>query len=62
MKITFNAMDLFKQKSTTKWFNDKAFELTSMESKRFDKVRRENIIIKQTRSSNGGFTVSVKGY
>lgn len=62
MKITFNAMDLFKQKSTAKWFNDKAFELTSMESKRFDKVRRENIIIKQTRSSGGEFTVGAKGY
>ena len=29
------------------WFNDTAYKLESMEDRRYEKVRRENIIVKQ---------------
>lgn len=41
------------------WISDSAYKLASMEDRRYDKVRRENIIVKQTRSGNKiGFNVS----
>jgi len=42
------------------WVSHKAYEFGSMENSRYDKVRRENIIVKQTRGA-GGFTNKVRG-
>ena len=39
------------------WFSSQAYQLASMENRRYDKVRRENIIIKQTRASSGSLEV-----
>ena len=48
-----------KKKSKRSWMNDTAYDLESMRDHRFSKVRRENLIFKQRRSSGvlliGGF-------
>jgi hypothetical protein len=41
-------------------FTKHAYELTSMEERRYEKVRRENLIIKAQRS--GSFAVGVTGF
>ena len=45
----FNVTDAFsnKPKQPIQWFNDTAYKLESMEDRRYEKVRRENIIVKQ---------------
>ena len=53
-------MDMTKAKSSQAWFSDKAYSLDSMENRRYDKVRRENLIVKQKK--NGSFSVKVKGF
>ena len=42
-------------KPSQPWFSEKAYQLSSMEDRRYDKVRRENLIVKQ--KGNQGFTV-----
>jgi len=58
---TFNIAEAFsnKPKQPIQWFNDTAYKLESMEDRRYEKVRRENIIVKQI---NSGGKLSVKGY
>jgi hypothetical protein len=57
---TFNIAEAFsnKPKQPIQWFNDTAYKLESMEDRRYEKVRRENIIVKQVGS---GFTAKAKG-
>jgi adhesin/invasin len=57
----FNVTEAFsnKPKQPIQWFNDTAYKLESMEDRRYEKVRRENIIVKQVK--NTGFTNTVKG-
>ncbi len=43
----------------TKLIQDQAYELVSMEDKKLEKVRRENIILKKKGS---GFTVTASGF
>jgi hypothetical protein len=42
-------------KPSQPWFSERAYQLSSMEDRRYDKVRRENLIVKQKR--NQSFTV-----
>lgn len=58
LRITYNVMDINAVKPSKPWFNDQAYTLASMEDRRYDKVRRENLIVKQTRSK---FSVRVRG-
>ncbi len=51
LRISYNLMDMTKAKSSQAWFSDKAYSLDSMENRRYDKVRRENLIVKQKRST-----------
>jgi len=60
LRISYNLMDMGKAKSPQAWFSDKAYSLDSMENHRYDKVRRENLIVKQTKKN--GFTIKVGGY
>ena len=46
-------------KQPVQWLSDTAYKLESMENRRYEKVRRENIIVKQVK--NTGFTNTVKG-
>ena len=47
-----------KPKQQIQWFNDTAYKLESMEDRRYEKVRRKNIIVKQVGT---GFTAKAKG-
>ena len=60
---TYNIAEAFsnKPKQQVQWFNDTAYKLESMEDRRYEKVRRENIIVKQVRSTVTGFTAKAKG-
>ncbi len=58
LRITYNVMDFNAKKPTQPWFSETAYTLASMEDRRYDKVRRENLIVKQTRSK---FSVRVRG-
>jgi adhesin/invasin len=60
LRISYNLADMNAVKSSQPWFSEKAYSLDSMESRRYDKVRRENLIIKQKR--NESFSVNVKGF
>ena len=53
VKISYNLTEIFKEKKSYRepWFNKTAYRLESVEHKRFEKVRRENLIVKQTRGS-----------
>ena len=53
VKVSYNLTEIFKEKKSYRepWFNKTAYRLESVEHKRFEKVRRENIIVKQTRGS-----------
>jgi len=53
LKITYNVASFGKSSGTQPWFSDVAYSLASMEGKRYEKVRRENIIVKARRSSGG---------
>jgi len=60
---TFNIAEAFSNKPNqqVQWFNDTAYKLESMEDRRYEKVRRKNIIVKQVRSPVTGFTAKAKG-
>ena len=53
VKISYNLTEIFKEKKSYRepWFNKTAYRLESVEHKRFEQVRRENLIVKQTRGS-----------
>jgi len=57
---SYNIAEAFSNKPNqqVQWFNDTAYKLESMEDRRYEKVRRENIIVKQIGS---GFTAKAKG-
>ncbi len=62
IQVSYNVTELFKNNKSRKskrWFSDKAYELGSVEDRRFEKVRRSNIIVKQIQS---GFSNKVKGF
>jgi hypothetical protein len=48
-----------KPKQPIQWFNDTAYKLESMEDRRYEKVRRENIIVKQI--GGAGFIAKAVG-
>ena len=57
VKVSYNLTQLFNKKAkTTKWVSDVAYKLESMEDRRFEKVRRNNTIVKQVK-----FTAKAKG-
>lgn len=58
LRITYNVMDFNSKKPTQPFFSETAYNLSSMEDRRYEKVRRENLIVKQTRSK---FFVRVRG-
>jgi Inverse autotransporter, beta-domain len=60
LRISYNLADMNKPKTSQPWFSEKAYSLDSMEAHRYDKVRRENLIVKQKRS--GKFTFAIKGF
>jgi hypothetical protein len=57
----FNVTEAFsnKPKQQVQWFNDTAYKLESMEDRRYEKVRRENIIVKQI--GGAGFIAKAVG-
>ncbi len=60
LRITYNVMDFNAVRPSQPWFSETAYTLASMEDRRYEKVRRENLIVKQKRGS--GFTARVKGF
>lgn len=61
IQLRIDLIKVFDSKSKSKpLFSNKAYELSSMREYRYDRVRRENIIQKQTRGGTG-FTASVSG-
>ena len=61
MSLTYNVTEAFSKRDKPleqNWISNTAYKLASMESRRYEKVRRENIIVKQI----GGGKLSVKGY
>ena len=58
---TFNIAEAFSNKPNqqVQWFNDTAYKLESMEDRRYEKVRRENIIVKQI--GGAGFIAKAVG-
>ena len=64
LKLSYNVMDLLKAKSSELWISESAYSIASMEEHRYDKVRRENIIVKQTRSTNddANGNIEIGGY
>lgn len=52
LRVSYNLMDMNAAKPSQPWFSEKAYSLDSMESRRYDKVRLENLIIKQKRSTS----------
>ena len=57
LRISYNIADINAAKPSQPWFSEKAYSLDSMEPRRYDKVRRENLIVKQR-----SFSVGVKGF
>lgn len=51
LRISYNLTDMSKPNPDKPWFTAKAYSLDSMENQRYNKVRRENMIMKQTRST-----------
>ena len=58
---SYNVTEAFsnKPKQPIQWFNDTAYKLESMEDRRYEKVRRENIIVKQI--GGGSFIAKAVG-
>jgi hypothetical protein len=52
LRISYNLIDMNTAKPSQPWFGERAYQLSSMEDRRYDKVRRENIIVKQRRSKS----------
>ena len=62
VNIRINVLDLLTDRKKGKpFFSDVAYKLDSMEERRYEKVRRENLIRKETRQ-NANFTVTVAGF
>ena len=65
LRIYYNLADMNATKPSQPLFSDKAYSLDSMESRRYDRVRRENLIIKQKRSTSqsscDGLCFRIKG-
>jgi hypothetical protein len=57
LRFSYNVMELMKEQRSQPLFSQTAYSLSSMENERYAKVRRENLIFKQT-----GFTVGIKGF
>jgi len=58
--INYNLVAAFSNDSNKKnWISDYAYRLESMEDRRYEKVRRENSIVKQSKKSG---SVTVTGY
>jgi adhesin/invasin len=59
---SYNITEAFSNKpeQPIQWFNDTAYKLESMEDRRYEKVRRNNIIVKQI-GRGTGFKATVKG-
>ena len=51
LRISYSFTDMSKPNPDKPWFTAKAYSLDSMENQRYTKVRRENMIIKQVRST-----------
>lgn len=60
LKLSYNVTDLFTTKKPEPWLSETAYNLSSMEAHKYDKVRRENLIVKQRKA--GSFTFAVKGF
>jgi adhesin/invasin len=60
ISVSFNVTEFFsnKSKQQVQWFSDTAYKLESMEDRRYEKVRRKNIIVKQI---SAGFTAKAVG-
>ena len=56
LRVSWNIADLYAMKKSQPLFSEKAYSFDSMENQRYAKVRRENLIIKQTK-----FKVIVRG-
>lgn len=56
IRLSYNIMDFNSKRETRPWFSENAYVMGSMEDYRYDKVRRENIIVKQRRSKAGSST------
>jgi len=52
LRISYNLTDMSKPNPSIPWFTSKAYSFDSMENQRYNKVRRENLIIKQVRSTD----------
>ena len=66
LRVTYNLTELVRDRKAEPWLSERAYQLSSMENRRYDKVRRENIIVKQRRSKAGtsacdGLCFKVKG-
>jgi adhesin/invasin len=59
IRINYNLMSTIKPQASQPLISQNAYSLSSMENKRYDKVRRENLIIKQKRAKT--FAVVVSG-
>jgi adhesin/invasin len=58
LRVSYNLIDMNTAKPSQPWFSERAYQLSSMEDRRYDKVRRENLIVKQKRNQN--FTLKIK--
>ena len=59
LKITYDLASNSAKTNPTPWFSRAAYKLASMEERRFDKVRRENLILKQKKATG---KVTISGY
>ena len=57
LRVNLNITDLYALKTTQPLFSEKAYSFDSMESQRYAKVRRENLIVKQRQT-----TFMIKGF
>jgi adhesin/invasin len=53
LRVNLNVTDLYALKPTQPLFSDRAYSFDSMENQRYAKVRRENLILKQTKGVLG---------
>lgn len=60
LRITYNVMNFNAAKPSQPWISETAYQLASMEDRRYEKVRRENLIVKQKK--NARFSVTVRGF
>jgi hypothetical protein len=51
--VNLNVTDLYALKTTQPLFSERAYSFDSMENQRYAKVRRENLILKQTKGTLG---------